>query len=574
VLVALGFTCAFGLVVRLWGIGYLVPVQSLGDSSMLVNEVDVLRNGRPRDYSDPYMLYYPRLLAYAVSLTPAPRAVEPAASLDDHLRAASAPWRDVRLTSVILSMLAIPGAWCLARRFMDDRWAVLAAALCATSLLHVDFSAQEVPHGTVSSFVVLTLIAAIHLRRRADVAAYWMTGACAALAVGSLQNGIAVLPAVATAILLREPSTRRASPAWSLAIVGMIVASVLAFYPFLFASHEGGVTLAESEGERVLSLSGHRIFLEEFNGRGFVNMLHTLWCFDPILLVAFVLSAGLAAVAWARGRWLLDRGRARDLLVVLAFALPYMLAIGVYARSWNRFVLPLLPLLACAAAWGIGRGCELVSARLGVVRAASWIAACIAIVAAIPPTQLARVRAAPSTATLVADWFRANVSPHERIVCLPYVALPLLEDDAGLSANARLTRAMPWIRYQETHDANRRQQQGYEILIAPTSAAAGFSLLERDPMAYFAAYRARYVVLGMASDELPTHVERARSALSSRAPPVLRVTPLRVDEGTVTSVSIRHPDPSPDRPIFERPYVFGLCDAARMGRTFEVYRID
>jgi hypothetical protein len=37
---------------------------------------------------------------------------------------------------------------------------------------------------------------------------------------------------------------------------------------------------------------------------------------------------------------------------------------------------------------------------------------------------------------------------------------------------------------------------------------------------------------------------------------------------------MRHPDPTPDTPLFETPYVFWLFDCARMGRTIEIYELD
>jgi hypothetical protein len=133
---------------------------------------------------------------------------------------------------------------------------------------------------------------------------------------------------------------------------------------------------------------------------------------------------------------------------------------------------------------------------------------------------------------------------------------------------------MPWIRYQEKLDASRRTADAYAILIAPTSPAGDFALLERDPMAYFAAYRARYVVLGLASDELPAPVARARSALRVRAPPLLRITPQRFDTATDSAVGIRHADPTPDRPVFEPPYALDLCHATRMGWTLALSHLE
>jgi len=50
--------------------------------------------------------------------------------------------------------------------------------------------------------------------------------------------------------------------------------------------------------------------------------------------------------------------RTKDLIVVAAQAGTYGLAIGIYSQSFERFVLPLLPALACIGAYGVRSAVE------------------------------------------------------------------------------------------------------------------------------------------------------------------------------------------------------------------------
>jgi hypothetical protein len=107
---------------------------------------------------------YPHLVARLTRwLTPDERRVPPAEGGDVdlalHLARASWPVLRVRLVVALLSLLAVPATWLLARRFLSPAWSLLAAALVGTSLLAVHFGAQARAHGAAVGLFVLAVLA-------------------------------------------------------------------------------------------------------------------------------------------------------------------------------------------------------------------------------------------------------------------------------------------------------------------------------------------------------------------------------------------------------------------------------
>jgi 4-amino-4-deoxy-L-arabinose transferase-like glycosyltransferase len=611
VLAVLACLCVFALVVRMWGIGYMLPMAKLGDSLNVVRQVEVLRSPDPPDYTDPAVNCYPFLLAHAVALFPDGARVAPDEVLDlpEHLHRASSTWREIRVMSVIFALFLVPGTWWLARRLLGDAWALVAAAFCATSLLHVDFSAQEPPHALVTSTILLAILAAIRLRRRGDVSSYLLAGVTAGFAIGSLQSGACVLPAIAAAVILRERRSEcagRASAWWILATLAIVAVFVRWLYPFHFVGEPADLSLVDRHGEKLLMLSGHEVFLDQFDGRGFANVLHALVCFDPLLLAAAVAGVVFFAARIASTSRSTSRSTntststttstttstsasapistspsarralsplGKDLIVLLAQALPYLFMIGIYAQTFERFVLPLLPALALAGAFGVRAAIEALSRRVVLGRTATMaLASSLPAIAAIPALRLAQVRAAPTTHDRVAHWIEANVSASERIVVVPQMDLPLFPNKSALAANARRPRRSDWLYYQTRMRPDQRRGQLFDILLAPAMNEGAIEQLQSDPLGYFRAHGARYVVFGLGSELVA--LARAHDALVKDAQRVLRVSPERVDSGDAVSVVTRHPDRQPGEPIFERPYAFWLFDSRCMGRTIEVFRLE
>ena len=85
--------CVLALVLRLRGVGYLLPVMPLSDGIHIIRQVDVLRG--KQDLASKEKFFYPQLLPRMTTLLPDAGRTGPLppTALEDHLRMASEPWR-------------------------------------------------------------------------------------------------------------------------------------------------------------------------------------------------------------------------------------------------------------------------------------------------------------------------------------------------------------------------------------------------------------------------------------------------------------------------------------------------
>ena len=563
-----------GLALRLRGIDYQLPHVTHLDGSVLVRQVADMRY-------DPEHLargksFYPHLVARMASLSPDPGRTEPQPELglEGHLRLASAHWREVRVLSAVVSILMVPATFALARGFLSAGWSLFAAALVASSLLHGVFTTQVRPHGTASTFILLAVLAALRLRRRGDVAAYLLAGAAAGLALGALHYGVFALPPIAVALLLRRrssdgpdaPGTRgRASAWWILATLAIVALCVRALYPFHFEGGRGYLSLENRPRGMALNLSGQPLFLEKFTGEGFAVVPETLWSYDPLLFAATLAGLGALLVRRLRGAPRASPERRRDLWVVLAHALPYLLVIGLYAETWERFVLQLLPYAACLAAVGT-------SALLGLAQAGAWVRAAVAcLLLAFPALTLAKlgsVRRESDTSSQAAEWVRENLSQKDRILALPYIDLPLFHGEQALVENGRRSWSSSWVRYQRGLSEGELAGPRHEYFLPIGEPQPLVERLVSDPLGYFHEHEADYaVVRDPAGAQDSAHLVAVRDALREHSSLVGRLSP-REDGGGAGLPAWRIAEAE-----WSRPFVRRLWSVRRMGPAIEIYAL-
>jgi hypothetical protein len=573
-LTALIALCALGLVVRLRGIGYLLPVMPLSDGIHIIRQVDVLHG--KSDLASKEKFFYPQLLPRTTALFPdaGRTGPSPATPLESHLDMASEPWRQVRIVSALLSILIVPGTWLLARRFLSGAWPLLAAALVATSLLHVVFSTQEKPHGMLAAFLVLSTVAAMRVRERGDVASYLCFGAAAGLAVGSIHSGATVLSLFPAVFLLRDKRPGRASAWWILASLALVAVAAWLCYPGLFSGESAPPPPPNpgAPGKSILDVSGHLVSLDRFRGGGFRVMFETLWSYDPVIFFTSLLGLAVALVALARRGVALEIGRRKDLAIALSFALPYFVVVGMYDLSLERFTMPLLPYFACLATFGVATLLGALARKIGEVSAAKKIvsatAAILPAVALVPDWHLGTVREAPDTFARAAACLEKSARPREdRIVIVPSLDLPLLHGEASLRENAKHPMRSNWVRYQMQLGPGERVGPEYEVYVSPKSIAEAQRELESDPMAYFRDAGARYVVLAVEADATGL-LARVRDVVRTNAELVCRVTPRAHDDGSTTVFLYRYlSDP------WQLPFFRFVMQMECTGNTLEVYRL-
>jgi hypothetical protein len=425
---------AAALAVRLVGIDFGLPMRVEIDCK-IPYQVEALRADVDDAVTERHFTFYPLLLARAMLLWPAAEAAPLDAPLEQHLAAAARPFVRARISVALLAALLIPSTWLLARRFATPGAAYFAAALTAVSVLHVSFSQQARPHAPATALFLATVLAAVHARRRDGWTSHLLVGVTGALALGCLQSGVFVLPAIAAAYVLRAGGPRRLLDGRVLIPLVLAGLAVPLFYPFLMA---GDV----ARDDEVFQLSGHLIFLDQFNGAGFPELARALWSYEPALLGLAALAAATALAR--RGPSAGDPERRRDAWVLLAFALPYLAVFGLYERTYERFLLPLLPYLALVAACGLWRLPS--RARAAVAVAALALPTCATV-------QLVRSRAAPDTQARAAAWMAGHLSPADDVLVTTKIDLPLVRvpDRRTFGGEPALGRAFffaPWTRYQ------------------------------------------------------------------------------------------------------------------------------
>ena len=443
------------LVLRLVGLDFGLP-HMLEQDTEIPNQVLSLRDGRDnaairRDFGT-----YPLLTAYATSLTshPAPLYERSGdATLEEHLAAAGAPVLDVRRTVAWISVLLVPAAFFLARNFLGPWWSLLAAALVAFSTLHQSLSQQCRPHSVAAVFVALTLVAALRVVRVGSTAAYAWLGVAFCLAFGSLHSAVAVGPAIVCAHAVRAGWSRLLD--WRLGLsLGLGALALPLFYPFMWAAQTNVV----EEGK--LTTGTHEIHASYFNGDGAGAVLRGLWFFEPLLLALLA----LALLVWMRRAWRLHAWSLRGpALVLAAYALPYLGALSLYGQTLDRFVIPLLPVLALFAVWGLQR---LVAGlrEHGRPALAQGLALLVVLGLALPVTAAAKlswIRGQPDTLSEVADWLRTEgsggpvfLAPRPLwISSNSAIDLPLGREAAGLKPPGGPARGLDlynlWTRYQK-----------------------------------------------------------------------------------------------------------------------------
>lgn len=504
---------AAALWVRLASLDFALPFQQEPDPHIL-GQVETLSKPEPSDAEIFYSSIYPHLIARTAILFGAEpvRPAPPDAPLEEHLRAASALHMAVRKVVAWLSVLLVPATYWLCRLFQSRANALLAAAFAATSLLSLQFGQQARPHAAVAPLVAFAVAAAVVLRRRPTTLNFALFGVFFALALGCLTNAAVVVFAFLPALFLRDGvgGLRRWLEPRALIVAALLALSVRVFFPFFFvatppdaAVTSGAPDVAPSSGpllrvaaaglvlvagvfgliadwlrpqsrpalrwgavvvllagaaglftqrRETVHLAWQTIKLEDFSGSGFPVMGLSLWYYEPVALVL----CALGVLAWlVRPSDDPTRARAKDLLVVLGFALVYGLVIGMFRVNQQRFQIPLLPFVFCGAAFGAGELARLLQRvmRTTTERASTSFVAGIALATPLLATWgYAQMRARPQTLELAAQWLEANVDrTRERVAIHLLYDLPLARREANLfdASGAKRSVYAPWQHYQQ-----------------------------------------------------------------------------------------------------------------------------
>ena len=549
-LVLLVLVVAVAAALRLRGLDRELPHAPEPDS-YLVLQTEILRAGRATDMkqSEKGFYAYPLTLASGLALLPEAQA-SASATLEEHLAVAGADALRGRTLVAWLSLLLIPGTWFLARRFTTTLGALVASLLVATSLLHLEFSQQARLHAPHASFALLAVLTALQLRARPDWVRYLVAAALALLALGMLHSGWFALLPIVVAHLLRSRDSERA-PQW--ALLSPLFACVVAWFA-LYPRVDGKLDESASVSE-----GGHTLYWRDLDFSGFATSARLMFDYDPGLTVLAALGAPMLAVH-ARSLWsAASRERRRDVLVVLAYALPYALALGIYKETVDRMLLPLLPFLATLAALAIVGLVGLLPSNVRVLG--------VAVALAVPTfgaVRYASVRDARDTFEQCADWLVENASEGRTLVSGRF-NLPLAGDAHALERvkDDHSTRQRRWMRYQLEQGP---LPQARDVLAMP-----GRLFASADPE------KSRARLAKFLDEEQPQWVVVDVSKYMRVNPLLIDLRDWAVRNGSLVASFSGEPterfmEPSLD--YQDVPHLFvRLCSATAFGPTLEVYRI-
>jgi 4-amino-4-deoxy-L-arabinose transferase-like glycosyltransferase len=261
----------------------------------------------------------------------------------------------MRLPVALVHTAAVLVGYALLRRMFPLALATLAALLWATDPFVIAYSRILHVDGLSTTFATLCLLAA---------AAYWnhtrhpgllvLSAACGALAVLSKSPALAVLPLVALAAFwtLDDRLSAIGSRLSALALWGIAFAlTIVAVWPAVWADPLRVYELLRI-GVEVEGSSPHVI------GNFFLGQATPTpdWRYYPAALALRTTPLTLAGLlllplVWHRAREL--AAARRSLLLLAVFVVLFVLAMSLFPKKLNRYVVPVFPALDILAAAGI-----------------------------------------------------------------------------------------------------------------------------------------------------------------------------------------------------------------------------
>jgi hypothetical protein len=555
---------------RLVGIDFLEP-QWTEQDSQLVQHLRLERTGNADDESG-YDDAYPYVLPYLLRAMPQLVRVEAKpATLEQHIAVCKSLFTETRMFIALLSCLSIPLAYLLARHFVAPRWALYASALCAASLLTHYFSQQARPHAAAAPFMLLAVVAALRLRERPTLANYALAGLAAALGLGVLHNGAAVVLAGLAAHFLRA-GERRATDHWKLLVpVALVLLGVRVFYPFFFAD-AGSAEAAKLESNEVgVTFGRHVVDYEQFTFGGARTMLRTLAHYEPGLLA--LLALALLAFLGRKRLAVAPAPLSRAALVVLAYIVPYGLVLASFNDTFDRFLISLVPYGAVLAAWGLERVTGSRALPRALRQGAIALAGAALALQAAACAKLSWLRASDDAMEQASAHVAASFDPAStRLFVAPTLELLVARTEESLF-NKRGQRRIAysrWAKYQAHRRENPPPAPYWDVRYFGASAELGFrtadSIAERPDEFLDALGPGIYV---MNAGKLTGHPsERAfYDAVARRGELLWRRAPHADGPWRSVGLDFQPMDAAPD-------VIWRVLGAEVVGPAIEIYRVS
>ncbi len=356
----------------------------------------------------------------------------------------------IRLYVAALTSLSVIGVyltvWLLTR---SDLGGLVAALLLAVHPTHAYMSHMALPDGYALTWIVIALLSSVYIAKTGARWAYILSGVAVALILLARLPVAVIVVSVMLAHVIhwwQQPGRPRKLllTRWLWAF-GAFVVTCLIFNPFLVLDYDRAVAN----------------FMKKVNERyrGQSN-LATLWMWTkrnaklPVIMMRpylFVTALIGAAIAIVR--------RDRYTMIILAFALVFVLALSPVTRPKITYLLPaIIPAVMFT-------GYAVAVIRQGRVRWQQWGTAAVVLVvigwSLVEARIIDRALAAPNTKMAAYDWITQNIPPGAKILSgEPYTySVPLARNEVSILRVQQLTSLPPDMQFQLDHPDLARQPQ-------------------------------------------------------------------------------------------------------------------
>jgi hypothetical protein len=262
---------------------------------------------------------------------------------------------------------------------------------------------------------------------------------------------------------------------------------------------------------------------------------------------------------------------------------PYFLVIGMYAKTYERFAIPLLPFLAALA----GAGLERLAGRLP--RAARVaLAAAVALALCIPAAACARLawlRSRPDTLDLAGRWIEEHLQREDPIALISAprwtvaFEVPLWRKrEAFLNAEGKhVKQHSPWTRYQAAQGGEQGSRPpGWSLRWLVPEDAAESLMMARDYQEFALSLAPGYFVIEPYEERFDNEkMIGLRAILIEHGELVARFTP-EGPEGKIEWPFFYMLSDHFNSEGYEHwpPFVPRLFRARAIGPAVEIYRVD
>ena len=305
-----------------------------------------------------------------------------------------------RVMIVLCGVLCVWLTFRLGKRLGGARIGLVAAAILAVNAVHIEYSQIIRTDVQASVFMLLGALAAVGIAEQGRRRDYLFAGICAGLACATKWPAAAILVTALGAWGGRIMQGRREWRGLALLALAAVVTLFLVS-PYLLIDH--ATVVQNLSGEARPQHPGA-------TGGGFLANMG--WYVAQPLLSSFGLGGLLLAAAglvWGAGdarRWT---------IVILPFVLLFLMMISAQSLRWERWILPLLPFAALAAARAL---CALTD-RLPAQRwraAALPVALLVLLAPMIGTARSEAVERRHDTRQIATAWLRAHAPPGSRIL--------------------------------------------------------------------------------------------------------------------------------------------------------------